>query len=410
MEIFRKKHFWALNVQRISTFCLKIQNFTTFTGRDGTDGVDRQARVVNDPIDGEPALNVSAIAYNNNVWIKKVVSLDENGDTLRDESGEIIYEEEEVPIYIKENGDTLKNGDSYENAITDWQTQFFVTVPRKFTTGQQYKLVIWARADKPASIDTQAHTMPGSYVHWNFCGSLDLTEDWQCFEFGTDEDNPATIASEANGCQTIAFNCNKYKDEDNQYYFRFEESSFNTADIKDNERVLDSESLTMPLAAVKDGETKAEIDLSKAFETLEVQKMGNLTLKIQTEETFSDGVDLTAGANVDVNGWWTESMENSIGLEQNDDTTTDAVLGLTIVNGGLTLEAGQSVDTKLALENQTGWRYLYNVSFIDSEVYSGIEDTSFAPKANVVYDLMGRKISKAVKGLYIVNGKKYFVK
>ena len=38
-----------------------IQNYTNFTGRDGATGQDVQARLINDPVDGEPALTVTSI-------------------------------------------------------------------------------------------------------------------------------------------------------------------------------------------------------------------------------------------------------------------------------------------------------------------------------------------------------------
>ena len=58
--------------------------------------------------------------------------------------------------------------------------------------------------------------------------------------------------------------------------------------------------------------------------------------------------------------------------------------------------------SKIVFENNF-WRYLYNVTFVDEEVL-GISEVKTAPKANVIYDLMGRKVSKANKGLYIVAG------
>ena len=58
----------------------------------------------------------------------------------------------------------------------------------------------------------------------------------------------------------------------------------------------------------------------------------------------------------------------------------------------------------------------YNVLTAAEEEYAnlletGISTVTVAPVFNnVIYDLMGRKVSKPTKGLYIVNGKKYFLK
>ena len=37
---------------------------------------------------------------------------------------------------------------------------------------------------------------------------------------------------------------------------------------------------------------------------------------------------------------------------------------------------------------------------------SGVNSVSVAQPENVIYDLQGRRVKDAVKGLYIVNGKK----
>ena len=49
--------------------------------------------------------------------------------------------------------------------------------------------------------------------------------------------------------------------------------------------------------------------------------------------------------------------------------------------------------------------------FIFSGVFSGIEDIVANEKAIVgIYNLAGQKLAAPVKGLNIINGKKYFVK
>ena len=78
---------------------------------------------------------------------------------------------------------------------------------------------MWARADKPAQIDSQIHRAPGDYIHYVFLGSFDLTEEWQKFEVET------TITDGAQeGGWTVAFNSNNLR-EANIYYFLIEEFS-----------------------------------------------------------------------------------------------------------------------------------------------------------------------------------------
>lgn len=412
----------------------KINNYTTFTGRDGATGKDVPGRIVNDPTDGLPALTVATIAYNYHKTdsISPIYETDEEtGDTIYfegqpvqkidDETGEPAWNVEERNWCILGN-DTIKQ-------IDDWQTQFFVTIPHKFVTNQKYKLVFSVRADKPTSLDTQTHTMPGAYVHWNFCGSIDVTEDWHTYTFGSDdpEEAGASIASECNGCQTIAFNCNKTKDDgsENNIYFRFEEFSFNTADVTDNERILGTESVALPYGAETDSEVEASIDLNEGMKVLELEDVAviaqstNTTLmknvKVEGEgeeaeevETF-EGVQLTSGAFIDANGNITAAAENVIILEA-DEESKDGILTLNVINGDIKIEEGKNVETKLILENEDGWRYLYNITFVSKEVYTGINEMTIAPKANVIYDLMGRQMTKVAKGLYIMNGKKVLVK
>jgi len=414
----------------------KIQNYTTFTGRDGATGKDQPARIVTDASDGQPAMVVSTIAYNyhkiDSISPKYEVD-EETGDTLIDaetgepiqaydeETGEPAWETQEINWCITEAGDTIKN-------IDDWQTQFFVTVPHKFVTNQKYKLVFSVRADKPTSLDTQGHVMPGGYVHHNFCGSIDVTEDWHTYTFGTDdqedEENAAKIASECNGCQTIAFNCNKTKDDgsENNIYFRFEEFSFNKADVTDSERVLGSESVTLPLGDAKDSEVTGKIDMNEGLSVLELTDVAavaanekNVLLKNvkvdpedQSEEEIFEGVQLTAGAFIDAKGNNTDAFENVIILEANEESA-DGILEIKVTNGDIQVEEGKNVETKLILENGD-WRYLYNITFVSEETYTGINEMTTAPKANVIYDLMGRQLTKVAKGLYIMNGKKVLVK
>ena len=222
----------------------KVGDFTTFTGRNGATNKDEKAEIVNDPIDGQPALKVSTIAWNTFVALK-----DSLGNDSLDAEGEPVFDK----FYLDEKGDTILGKNSVTGkdygSFDDWRTQFFVAVAHKFKTNQKYRFKMSARATAPVTLDTQVHTTPGSYIHWSFVGSLDLTEDWKDFEFGYDDENPSKIESAANGGQTIAFNCNKDKDNAVDIYFRFEELSFEEGVVTDNERVLESAPITLPLPA-----------------------------------------------------------------------------------------------------------------------------------------------------------------
>ena len=386
----------------------KIGDFTNFTGRDGATGQDTQARVVNDPVDGEPALNVTSIGFNAQNEVKTAIT-DEEGNPVLDEEGNPTYDISYQDIYIKENGDTLKvqNGGF---GIDDWQTQFFVTIPHKFVTNQHYKVVFSARADKPAQIQSQIHRNPGDYLFYQMIGNFDLTEEWQTFEI---EDN--TISSDQNGGYTIAFNCNVLK-EANNYYFRFDEFCANSADVKDEERVLASETIKLPVPAV-DKDVNAEVDMTTAVETLSIDNLlafaNDNTMKVKKEEGYTEGLQATTGVFLDENGLYTEE-ENGIILTLDEDNTVGNKAVFNVANIGVEWAADKTADTKILFEEE-GWCYLYNITFVSEEVYNagllGVNSTSVAKKnSGIIYDLTGRKVAKAGKGLYIMDGKKFISK
>ena len=395
-------------------------NFTTFTQRNGAVGKDEPAVVYDDPVDGQPTLKVSTVAWNTFVQQK-----DSIGEPAVDDDGNPIYDK-----YLIVDGDTiLSSVSSDKKDFYDWQTQFFAMIGHKFKTNQPFRFKMWARAarqdgqplEEEISIDTQIHTTPGGYIHYDFVGSLSVGEEWTPFEFGYDEENPKTIPSQGNGGQTIAFNCNKNKDVPVDLFFRFEELSFQDGVVLPNERVLASSSVRVPLSAENEGETTGTIDLNEALQVLEVPASDfakfvddSKTIKVkyvdaETEDDAYGDAQLSAGISIDANGNWTENQNNVITLEANEDETKDGILGLTISNYGVALEAGQTIDAKIAFAKDF-WRYLVNVSFVEANAYAGVNEVKVTPKTNVMYDLQGRQLINAAKGLYIMNGKKVLVK
>ena len=396
-----------------------FDNFSTFTGRMGSTNKDEKAEVINDPKDGQPALTVQTIAWNAEVALKDSLG----NDSIDQDTGEPVF----AKYVINEAGDTILGG-SY-GSFDDWRTQFFVSVNHKFKAGEPIKFKMWVRAERvdgealedPISLDTQVHTTPGGYIHWSFVGSInDITEEWQEFEFGYDDENPQTIPSEGKGGQTIAFNCNKNKDVAVNIYFRFEELAFNEGKVEDNERVLASSDAVFSVGTYQDGIGEGKLDLTEAMKVLEIDNfdsyIDNAKMKVQaldpeTEDIRYEDVDLTAGANVNAAGYWQESDANSIILEIDEDNTGNGILAFITTNNGVTVDA-KGIATKFAFEKD-GWRYLFNVTMLDPDAYErylGISEVNVAPKANVIYDLMGRQLTKTGKGLYIINGKKVLMK
>ncbi len=396
-----------------------VGDFTTFTGRQGATNKDEKAVPIIDT-DNEPALKVTTVAWNASAPLKD----SEGNDSISEATGEPV-----IGKYYIVDGDTiLSSVETDKKSFDDWRTQFFVTVRHKFKTGQKFRFIMQARAartdgetlEEPITLDSQIHTTPGGYIHWSFVGSIEgISEEWQTFEFGLDDDNPSTIPSEGNNGFTIAFNCNKNKDVPVDIFFRFDELSFMSNVVLDNERVLASEDIKFPVSSTNLGTTAGTIDMTNALTALEVtdfvkfiETNGAMKMKYinkETEDEAFDNVDLTAGALVDANGNLTEEDVAGITLELDEENTKDGILALNVINTGLSADAiTKGIASKIVFENDF-WRYLYNISFVDEEAL-GISEVKTAPKADVIYDLMGRKVSKANKGLYIVAGKKVLFK
>ena len=370
----------------------KIGNYTNFTGRDAKDGTDRPCRVVADPVDGQPALTVASVG-----WEGEKQDVDDDGNPKFDDEGNPVM----VQYFVKDDG-------TEKTAIDDWEAQFFVTVPHKFVPGSKYRLVMWYRSDVDGSVDTQLHTMPGNYIHYEAIGTLSTTPEWQKLEI----EEP--MRDQGDGCQTIAFNCNKDKNQPNNFYFRFEEFSFNSAEVSDDEATLATEDVMLPVPEpAKTEGAVGTIDFTNCLSTLETEAfevlVENMTVR-SGEESF-DKVDATAGFYIADNGWLSQD-ETPIAFEVGDVSDDNPMMEITTYNTGDSF-VGKSIPVKFRYsygDSNLKWFYLFNVTLVPEETYTGISEVKTPAQNNVMYDLMGRRIQKAVKGMYIMNGKKYFAK
>ena len=97
-------------------------------------------------------------------------------------------------------------------SIDNWDTQFFVTMPEAVNEGDKFVFECRVRAEKAADSETQAHTAPTAYKHWDFVGHIPFTTEWTQFS------KEVTVAANQAGCNTIAINLALLK-EANKYYF-----------------------------------------------------------------------------------------------------------------------------------------------------------------------------------------------
>lgn len=82
----------------------------------------------------------------------------------------------------------------------DWGAQFFVSFSPAVAEGEQYELSMKVRADAAASFSTQAHTVPYSYKHWDFFGTIAATPQWATYT------KRITVTKDMAACGAIAFN------------------------------------------------------------------------------------------------------------------------------------------------------------------------------------------------------------
>ena len=100
-------------------------------------------------------------------------------------------------------------------AANEWDAQFFIFAKdHVFKAGEKFQFSMMIKADKEAEADAQAHTTAGNYIHWTIIGGpVKFTTEWTEYKF------EGEVPAEADGMQTIAFNLNKDKALENNYYF-----------------------------------------------------------------------------------------------------------------------------------------------------------------------------------------------
>jgi len=89
-----------------------------------------------------------------------------------------------------------------------WDNQFWIVANRTLDAGETTVVQFKYRSKIDAKVSTQSHANPGAYLHWAAIGEVNFVggEDWLDFE------TTFTVASEANGMQSIAFNLSEIKE------------------------------------------------------------------------------------------------------------------------------------------------------------------------------------------------------
>ena len=126
----------------------------------------------------------------------------------------------EITVNALERDDLADGKDNDGNVVINeneggsgqpWDNQFWIVANRTLNSGEKVTVKFKYKADKPAKASTQCHGEPGGYLHWAAIGDVNFTEEWQDFE------NTFTVAGEANGMKSIAFNLAEIREANNYY-------------------------------------------------------------------------------------------------------------------------------------------------------------------------------------------------
>lgn len=127
------------------------------------------------------------------------VERDDLKDGQNAQTGEItVKEEQDDP-----EGLTV-GGEGHEGQT--WDNQFWIFANRPLAKGEVTHLYFEYKATIPAKTTTQCHGDAGAYLHWGAIGDVNFDTEWQ--EFDAD----FTVANEADGMKSIAFNMAEIKD------------------------------------------------------------------------------------------------------------------------------------------------------------------------------------------------------
>ena len=382
-------------------------------------------------VPGEPGVMAVQIPVKG-YYSTEVPDLDEEGNEQYDEEGNLKMKS----MYYWNDGTEIGT-----STPARWTCQFFVSTLHKMVPGEKFRFKFRCKADKPTNMGTQCHYGPGQYAAYNTFGAeadFPIGTDWTTFELGdyesvTDASKkviPSSVPKPTAdyGCQTITFDCVPLVGDDNNFYLIVEEFSFTEKYVTIGDRTLGTPEEIGLKVNLDDDEMANPVDMANMLSTFEVAdfdflknpKAGDgikLYSIIEPEDpeddptpTFSGILPWTDGGFVNANGLYIDD-ENGISIRLDDESIDGSTINVMVWNNpdaGISFENGETVQTKLAI-SQSGWYYIYNIT-LSAEGATGIKEIKSIKNEGAIYDLMGRKVSKMNKGIYIINGKKYIVK
>ena len=364
--------------------------------------------IVDDPVDGQPAYTLTTTVATE--WRDTTINIDGTNKSP-------------VPYFIRHReveGDTLE-------ILKGYTTQLFIGGCHVFKKGEKYHFKMKMRATQETSASAQAHYSPGDYKHWQMLsGSIAPNEEWQEYTYDGE------ISSDQAGTTSIAFNLNEWNfnapenDQPITYYFRDIEYCVNSAEVPESDRVLASDTVAWKAPAKSADPTagvEVKADLTKALQALGVESVEEL-MNGRFKVLASDGDDIVPveiselDYFIDGQGLY---ADQGINVFCDVESAEGNVVPFTLFNTDIETNAQTNISTKIyfikdedaepAEEHvKRGWDYELNILILGDDVM-GVSVLKNDVKADgAIYDLSGRRVAKAVKGLYIKDGKKIIVK
>ena len=331
-------------------------------------------------------------------------------------------------IVSGENGPSVAGTHAVEvkssgNEGAEWDSQLFLSLPKRIPTGTKFKITFDYKASSAAVAGTQWQNGPGEYVWYSCIGDVNFATFWKTFE------KIATVPQrEQDGVKyditpySIAFNIARTAGPITYYFdnFKFE--------------VLDGD-----LAGLTDAPavSKGTYPSDPAFT---VGDAGYLTFSYGYPVTFGDDVEayaavynaggyveLTSLAGAAANtavilkaaaGNYTANVKYVAAPAENDLLVSDG----SVTGNGTIFALGKKngqvgfAKVKSGVAVPAGKAYLVVPTSVREFIGFGEDATGVetlkqnAKEDNQYFNLAGQRVAQPTKGLYIVNGKKVVIK
>ena len=105
-----------------------------------------------------------------------------------------------------------------QTSLASWDCQFFIYATEPMPEGKEVRLIMYVKADKAGSIETQAHWGPGDYNHYQLFGNVNVTTEWQKVTLEATVSSDHAKTADGKAFQSIAFNLSTDV-EGNTFYF-----------------------------------------------------------------------------------------------------------------------------------------------------------------------------------------------